>query len=329
MPTVAPVDIDGHCLAAAFLGDIPVFADASGAIVRLDGGITRQTLHDGMTCATPALDGKSLVSGGEDGKVMRFAADGSTTELRGPARKWVNAVAAGPQASVAWAEGRTAYILTADGKTRELAEERTVEAIAFAPKGMRVGFARYNGVTLHWAAGAGAPVKFEWKGAHSAVTFSPDGRFLVTAMQENALHGWRLDGKPGGEVKHMRMTGYPGKIRSLSWSRKGHWLASSGAPTAIVWPFASKDGPMGKAPMELGYRADTMVTCVACHPVEELVAIGFADGMVLAVRFADQKEALLRRPGKGPISTLAWGGDGRLLAFGSQAGDCGVIDIAA
>ena len=328
MPTVAPVDIDGHCLAVAFLGDAPVFAEASGTVVRLDHGTHRHALHDGLICAAPGQDGRSLLTGGEDGKVMRLAADGTMTELRGAARKWVNAIAAGPQGAVAWAEGRVAVVLTADGKTREFAEERTVEALAFAPKGMRVALARYNGVTLHWATGAGAPVKFEWKGAHSAVTFSPDGRFLVTAMQENALHGWKLDGKPGGEVKHMRMTGYPAKIRSLSWSRKGHWLASSGAPAAIVWPFSAKDGPMGKAPMELGFRANVQVTCVTCHPVEELVAIGFSDGMVLAVRFADNKEALLRRPGKGAISALAWGGDGRLLAFGSEAGDCGVIDIA-
>ena len=74
-------------------------------------------------------------------------------------------------------------------------------------------------------------------------------------MQENALHGWKL-----ADGKHMRMTGYPAKVKSLSWSAKGKWLASSGAPAAILWPFQAKDGPMGKAPMELGTRGNTMVT---------------------------------------------------------------------
>src|SRR3546814_18366161 len=86
-------------------------------------------------------------------------------------------------------------------------------------------------------------------------------------MQETALHGWKLDGKPG-EARHMRMTGYPAKVKSLSWSAKGKWLASSGAPAAIVWPFQGKDGPMGQAPLELGTRADIMVTSVSCHPAE-------------------------------------------------------------
>ncbi len=85
---------------------------------------------------------------------------------------------------------------------------------------------------------------------------------------------------------------------------------------------------MGKAPLELGTRANIMVTNVSFHPAEEVLAIGFIDGMILAVRIADGKEALLRRPGKGAITAMAWSSSGKLLAFGSEAGDCGVIDIA-
>ncbi|KGF69029.1 WD-repeat family protein [Hoeflea sp. BAL378] len=328
MPTVAPIDLDDHCLAAAFLGDVPAFALASGLVVRLDHGTRRHELHDGLLSATVTWDGQGLITGGEDGKVMRLSADGTETTLRPAARKWVGAVAAGPQGAVAFAEGRQATVLLSDGTERVFEEARTIEGLAFAPKGLRLAMARYNGVSFAFVQGSAPALDFEWKGAHNQVLFSPDGRFLVTAMQENALHGWKLDGKPGAEQRHMRMTGYPAKVKSLSWSNKGKWLASSGAPSAIVWPFSGKDGPMGKAPLELGQRADTMVTSVACHPVEDLVAIGFGDGMVLAVRIADSKEALLRRPGKGPITAMAWNRPGRLLAFGTQAGDCGVVDIA-
>jgi WD40 repeat protein len=86
---------------------------------------------------------------------------------------------------------------------------------------------------------------------------------------------------------------------------------------------------MGKAPLELGTRANIMVTHVAFHPAEEVLAIGFADGMILGVRVADQKEALLRRPGKGAITSMSWSSTGKLLAFASETGDCGIIDITA
>jgi hypothetical protein len=38
---------------------------------------------------------------------------------------------------------------------------------------------------------------------------------------------------------------------------------------------------------------------------------------------------LIRRPGKGAISAMSWSKNGKLLAFASEAGDCGVVDIAA
>lgn len=328
MPTVAPLDLEGHVLGAYFLGEVPFFAASTGEIHRLDMGHKIVVAHQGLLSAVVDPAGPGLITGGEDGRVCRIAGDGSIRLVAEVPRKWITGVAAGPSGAVAFINGKTATVVTADGKSREFTESRTIEGIAFAPKGLRLATSRYNGVTLHWAGTNGAPVDLEWKGAHTLVTFSPDGRFLVTAMQENALHGWKLDTKPGEETRHMRMSGYPAKIKSLSWSPKGKWLASSGAPAAIVWPFAAKDGPMGKAPLELGTRANILVTSVAFHPTEEVLAIGFIDGMILGVRIADQKEAMLRRPGKGAISGMGWSPNGKLLAFASEAGDCGVVDIS-
>ena len=323
MPTVAPLDLDFHCIATAWLGAMPHFALADGVVHLLDDGHKQIEAHDGLLCAAASLDGRTLITGGEDGRVCAVSYDGRATELASIGRKWVSSVAAGPRNAVGWASGRVAWVHLPDGKTTELAHPRSVEGLAFAPKGLRLAVARYNGATLHFPATAGKPSELEWAGAHTGVTFSPDGNFLVTTMQENALHGWKLS-----DGKHMRMAGYPAKVKSLSWSARGRWLASSGAPAAVVWPFQTKDGPIGKAPVELGTRGDTMVTCVAFHPSDEVLAIGYGDGMVLAARVADQKEVLLRRPGKGAITAMAWDGEGRRVAFGTEAGDCGVIDVA-
>ncbi|MCO5731837.1 WD40 repeat domain-containing protein [Rhizobium sp. SSA_523] len=328
MPTVAPLDLEGHVVAAHFLGDVPFFSQASGEIRRLDNGEKVTEAHDGLLTCIKDPFSNSLLSGGEDGKVMRIAADGSARQIAEAPRKWIQVLAGGPQGAVAYATGKASVVVLADGTVKEFAEERTVEALAFAPKGLRIAAARYNGVSLHWVNTSAPFTDLDWKGAHNGVTFSPDGRFLVTTMQENALHGWKLDGK-AGEARHMRMTGYPAKVKSYSWSPKGKWLATSGAPAAIVWPFSAKDGPMGKAPLELGTRANIMATCVAFHPAEEVLAIGFVDGMILGVRLADGKEAILRRPGKGAITAMSWSSNGKLVAFGSDAGDCGVIDISA
>ena len=85
---------------------------------------------------------------------------------------------------------------------------------------------------------------------------------------------------------------------------------------------------MGKAPKELGTRGDSMVVEVACHPSEDVVAIGYADGMIMAVKIEDASEALLRRPGNGPVSSLNWDKAGLRLAFGTEEGEAGIVSIS-
>ena len=196
----------------------------------------------------------------------------------------------------------------------------TARGLAFQPKGFRLAATHYNGATLWFPKVEGAPQTLEWKGAHLDVTFSADGRFLVTSMQENALHGWRLQ-----DSRNMRMTGYPAKTRSLSWSHDGQWLATSGADAAVIWPFKDKDGPMGKAPRECGVR-QARVTQVAFHPKALVVAIGYADGLVLLCRLGDAAEILARHPGDGAVSALAWDASGARLLFGLEFGRGGPFE---
>lgn len=323
MATIANVEAGSHVEWAGFVDGKAVFALSEGQVIVADGGERRHDLHDGLSVAAIARDARSLVTGGEDGALTRFHVDGRAEPLRSPTGKWVDCLACGPAGAVAAGSGRSAVAIIGNGKSREISSERSIEGLAFAPKGLRLAMARYNGVELVWVTTQAPPQVLEWKGAHTGVIFSPDGRYVVTTMQENALHGWRL-----ADGRHMRMTGYPAKVRSLSWSAKGSWLASSGAPAAIVWPFSGKDGPMGKAPMELGTLGQVMVTRVACHPQEEVVAIGYENGMILAARLSDRQEAVLRREGAGPISSMHWDAQGRRIAFGTEEGEAGIVDLS-
>jgi hypothetical protein len=91
MPTVAPLDLEGHCIAVAWLDTVPVFAMADGTVHRLDDGRKTTEAHDGLLVAERALDGKSLVTGGEDGRVCNIAADGAVEDLGTMGRRWITA----------------------------------------------------------------------------------------------------------------------------------------------------------------------------------------------------------------------------------------------
>lgn len=325
MPTVQRLPLDAFVVAAHFIDDTAAFALGDGTVRLLKGSAVEsvQTHEGAVLAASQTQDGKRIASCGDDGRVVLTSASGETEEIAERPRKWIDQIATGPNGAVAFAVGKEAVVHLADGTEKSFMHERSVAGLAFAPKGMRLAVARYNGVSLWWVNSEAEPTELRWDGAHLAVTFSPDGRFVVTGMQENALHGWRLP-----EGGHLRMTGYPAKPRSMSWSAKGRYLATSGADAAVLWPFHFKDGPQGKQPLQLGAR-EALVTRVVCHPKDDLVAIGYRDGGVAIGPFDQGQGSLLRQPGDGPVSALAWDKGGLRLAFGTEEGAAGVFDLSA
>ncbi|MBO0753549.1 MAG: WD40 repeat domain-containing protein, partial [Bradyrhizobiaceae bacterium] len=264
IPSVAnrtrPVAAGAPVVAACFLGTTAVFALGEEALVfaPADGEARRVAVHGGGILSA-ASDGERVVTGGDDGRVIATAADMSTVTVVADAkRRWIDHVAIAPDGAIAWSAGRETTVQPRKGETRLLSAPSTVGGLAFAPKGLRLAISHYNGVTLWFPnATAAVPERLEWKGSHLDVTVSPDGRYVVTAMQEPALHGWRVvDGK------HMRMTGYSAKVRAMAWTADGNWLVTSGAPQLVLWPFHGKDGPTGKEPLMLA-PAETKVSAVA------------------------------------------------------------------
>jgi WD40 repeat protein len=321
---VRAVTAGAPVVAAHFLADIAavVLGDEALLLVAPDGREQRVAVHGGGILAA-ASDGARIVTGGDDGRVVVTSADGVAqavaTDVK---RRWIDRVALGPGGAIAWSAGKQAFVRTPKGDMRTLDLPSSAGGLAFAPKGLRLAIARYQGASLWFPNAAAEPDKLEWKGSHLDVSFSPDGRFLVTTMQEPMLHGWRL-----ADAKDMRMSGYSAKVRSLAWTADGKWLATSGSEQLILWPFAGKDGPMGKTPRMLAAR-NKRVVVVACHPRQEVVAVGYEDGMVLLVRIEDAAEVLAKRSGKAPVSTLAWNAAGTVLAFGTEEGEAGVLDLA-
>jgi WD40 repeat protein len=319
---VKPVAIGAPVAAVHFIGDRAAFvcAEEKIALAGIDGEVVPVDVHGGaILCATS--DGKRVVTGGDDGKVVALDAKGETSVLATDAkRRWIDNVALHADGTVAWSAGKTAFIRSAKGEEKSFDAPSTVGGLAFAPKGLRVAVAHYNGVTLWFPNMAAKPEFLEWAGSHLAVTFSPDNKFLVTAMHEAALHGWRL-----ADNRHMRMSGYPGRVRSMAWSAGGKGLATSGADTVIVWPFTSKDGPMGKQPAMLA-PLQARVSAVACHPREDVMVAGYSDGTVLMIRLEDGAEILLR-PNKGTaIAAIAWNAKGTRVAFADEEGDGGLFE---
>ncbi len=326
MPSLAdrvrPIAAGGTVVGVHFLGKTPVFVLGEEALLFAGDDERRVAIHAGGILVS-ASDGQRIVTGGDDGRLVATDKSGASKQLATDDKKrWIDQVALGPGGAVAWSAGKTAHVLTGKGEARSLEAPSTVAGLAFSPKGFRLALAHYNGVTLWFPNAAGAPPeKLEWKGSHLSVAFSPAGKFLVTAMQEPTLHGWRL-----ADAKHMRMSGYSARVRSLSWTADGDFLATSGSEQLILWPFDGKDGPMGRQP-KLQAPSAARVAVVACHPRQPVVAVGYADGAVVLVRTDDGALIRVKAEGGSPVSALGWDANGQMLAFGTEAGEAGALSF--
>ena len=280
-------------VAVSFAGTTAGFALGDGTVRLTDGGAWRTIeVHDGPVLAM-ARAGTGWVTSGDDGGFRRVTAGGEVSEVARFKGKWVEQVAAfddGKAPLVACAVGKAVHVFDGRGeRVKSFEHPSSVTGVTFDAKGKRVAASHYNGCSLWFVnAKADTPRVLEWKGSHTGIAMHPGGDAVVTCMQENALHGWRL-----ADGQHMRMSGYPSKTESLSFSRNGKWLASAGADTVVLWPFFG-GGPMGKAPLELAGGDGVLCTRVAFNPQQsggqqDIVAAGFTDGLVVIADVASER----------------------------------------
>ncbi len=284
--------------------------------------------HDGAVMALAADPGAGgFLSAGDDGVLVRLGGSDEARPLFSTGGKWIEQLCVFAELRgglIACGVGRHAILFDSAGeKLKTLGHPSTVTGLAFDMKGKRLVASHYNGASL-WFTGSKSdkPRVLEWKGSHTGVAIHPAADAVVTAMQENALHGWRL-----ADEQHMRMSGYPAKPLSLGFTRSGRYLASSGADAIVLWPFFG-GGPMGKPPLEVAQIEGVTCTRVACHPKEEVVAAGYADGSVVMAQIGTQKLVVVAEPCGQAVSALAWSADGSRLAFGTEAGRAALIDLS-
>jgi WD40 repeat protein len=314
-------DFGAYVVSVAFVSEGAAFALGDGT-VRFETGETVQA-HDGaVLCAAQHPSGSGLVTGGDDGRLVWSRPTGAVliAETKG---KWIDAVATSAASGlIAFAAGREVQVrdVADESFTRSFRHERSVADIAFEPKGRRLAAATYGGAMMWYARIAEQkPQLLKWAGAHIAVVWSPDGRFLISSMQENALHGWRVS-----DGKDMRMGGYPAKVKSLAFLHGGLMLATSGAPGAVVWPFAGSNGPMGKSAAEIGFDEEALVARVAAAPKSARLAAGLNDGRVWTAELTGRGLTPIKSQRGAPISALAISPDEKKLAWGDELGAVGL-----
>lgn len=320
--------LDAPATGCGFAGNVLAVGDGDGNVhlCAPDGDVQSRKLHDGAILAM-ATDEKSssVYTAGDDGKLIRVVNDGEPEALH-ENRKWVDTVAASARGHVAWTTGKTIHLLRKGAdEPIDVTAPSSISGLAFSPDGKWLGAAVYGGALLVQLSDPSKTRMLGWQGSHLAIGFSPDGRFCVTAMLENALHVWRID-KP--EDKHGRMGGYPAKPLSFDWTADGRFLATTGADVLVMWPFTGSDGPIGQQAGVFAADVSVLSRTICARPRSMHMAIGYVDGSVmLHDRKAQQYRPLADASDRGPVTGLTFNASGTRLGFIREGGEAGLIEL--
>ena len=270
---------------------------------------------------------KGLLIGTDSGQLLELT--DQLSELATVEKGWVEQLATVENTSYyAYSSGKDVYIRDKDNSLlfSKNHEQGTIMGLAFNNAGNQLAVAHYNGVTL-WEITSGKKMhQLHWQGAHLSLHWSPDNRFIITTTQDKELHGWDLEDQRDGKPKSIRMCGYPNKIRRLAWTADSKNLAAAGADSVTVWSFADGN-PSGKPPYEFGYVFQGVVTQVAAHPREPVVAAGYNNGAVLIGKYHSGNAIIARAPCGHFITSLNWSIAGDYLYAGTDSGQFVAIQL--
>jgi WD40 repeat protein len=292
-------------------------------------GAVRHTLpghDDGANCLawSPIASSQLLATGGQDGFVRLWdATTGKQTAEVKLGNAWVEHLAWRPAGGLLFAAaGRKLVALKPDGSVAHTFPDapKTISALASSPSGAACAAAYFGGVCLWDAATFAAQKELPYGNAILALTWSPDGRWLVAGCHDNAVHLW----VPAEDLE-LHMSGYETKLKELSFSRDSKWLATGGGKDACVWDCAGA-GPENREPLLLPHQA--RVCAVAFQHQHGLLATAATDGE-FCLWSPTRKNPLVAEVKMPSAATkFAWRADDSLLAVGSGKGAVYVFNTA-
>jgi WD40 repeat protein len=159
---------------------------------------------------------------------------------------------------------------------------------------------------------------FQWKGSILVVAWSPDGNYMATGNQDASVHFWYR--KSGRDLE---MSGYPAKVRELSWDSGSRYLATGGSPLVTIWDCGGK-GPAGTRPIQLEGHGGFLSAMTFQHK-GSLLASGCQGGDVFLWSLKKTGQPLRGSKFESPITQVRWAPNDALLAAASESGEVRVF----
>lgn len=175
-----------------------------------------------------------------------------------------------------------------------------------------------------WRVGNREPVgAFDWGGASLKVSWSPDGRWVVTGDQTPSVHIYEV-----ATETPLHIQGFGAKAKAFAWQGSGKRLAIASGPTITVWPCTGKKGPNGAKPILLeGHRTEISVLQFLNND-GLLLSCGRDGAALLWMTHKSEQPALLLHSPHG-FSTASFAPGTNHLATGDESGRVFIWNLIA
>ncbi|KAJ8494847.1 hypothetical protein ONZ51_g2077 [Trametes cubensis] len=231
----------------------PGSAERKNPIRHMPGG--DGTTHDGsVTALAYSADGDYLASASEDTSIIIWYARGLAVKRKFFAHEdTITALAFSPDGTrlASASDFGPVKIWDVEQPERELSldTETFVRSLAYTPDGSRLLGGTIAGQLVAWdtasltwdAVDVDMKVIADHNAVISFITFSPDGRLMVTGSTENICRIWEVDQLASGQPKHV-LRGHKGMITCASFSPDGkRIITASDDYSCRIWSTETGD----------------------------------------------------------------------------------------
>lgn len=255
-----------------------------------------------------------------DGRINSLTPGGIAVHLPARADSAIPAIAASPDGStVAFASGaRIALVPAGSATPRTLEVDHPVTALAFSADGLLLAAAHATGVSCWTVADPDqAPLGFALSVTPVSVIWHRDGAWLLCCLDAGGI---ALINRVTGAVRQYDK--FPAPVRSAAFSAPTGTVVAAGAFRVAGWSLDG-DGP----DVVTGKPGLLLVDAIATCPTRNLVAVGYANGLVSLAEIGRPSEMLLREDTGANVTAMAWSGNGSFLALAGSDGSAALVEF--